>query len=193
MGSIIGNCLVFVPLLAIFSLLAYAFKLGVQAAKQARQTHGTEALTFGFLAIHLCEPLVNAFLIPMIAITTDDESLVRWTFAITVPMAVLLIPSAGLFFADWKHQERSLAMLWRGLLRWLLTISIYLSTYSLWGLFGFTLFIVGCCVLWECAQWGKQMLDEARPYPTNSTTLLAAASTEFNTHVNQSGMVDQRR
>ena len=83
----------------------FAFAHGIQALIRSMRGTGAYAATLYFLALNLCEPLVNSLLIPFLISRTpsfriDGASTVASSIIVSMPMGVLLIPAIGLLFDD---------------------------------------------------------------------------------------------
>ena len=115
-------CLAQLVLIAFIPAVIYSFALGLQVVRVGRRRAGDHATTLYFLALNLCEPLVTVvvalartFLLPR---ALDDSQPFRTALFTTLPMAILLVPAAGLFFRVPLYRGRSLQILLLGLLRW---------------------------------------------------------------------------
>ena len=94
-------------LFACFALCcaAYAFFVGMDAASQAKRYHDSRSILCAFLAVTLCEALINGLLLPVIVFgfryyQAMSATPLRSTLVLTAPMVVLGLPILGMWWSD---------------------------------------------------------------------------------------------
>jgi hypothetical protein len=166
------------PITLVFACFAlcsagYAFLIGIHATSQAKRYHDPRSSLCIFLAVTLCEALINGFLLPAIVFgfsyyQSMDATPLHSTLLLTTPMVVLGLPILGLRWDNPTYRQHSVLMLGFGLLRWAIVI---VAWYSLF-LFSFAtplglmlpnlMFIIGGFLLWKYTQWGQRLLQTFR-------------------------------
>jgi len=149
----------------LFGFFCYAAFWGIQALHRAWFARGARSVVWVFLALHLLEPLPNAGIVFVLMTKNFNIGLLRNPHVLssalwaTAPIAILLLPGIGLSFTNPTDRSICFGLLWRGALRWLVTLSILFTTFR--GLVGldFLLFGFGCWVLWRCVQWSKDVVS----------------------------------
>jgi hypothetical protein len=148
--------------------LIYAFVTGCRAINHGLRQDGDHAHALYLLGINACEPLVNVFLIPGAALGLDGLSnllgfgYVRisgvWlAVLITLPMMIVLTPIYSLFFQDRWYRSRSLRLLPIGMVRWVLTIMIFVAAFDWESVVWSAFFIVlGTIALFFSARWAER-------------------------------------
>lgn len=176
MGALV--VLLGLPITVVFACFAlccagYAFLIGVHATSQAKRYHDVRSSLCIFLAVTLCEALVNGFLLPAIVFgfsyyQSMEATPLRSTLLLTAPMVVLGLPMLGLRWDNPTYRQHSMLMLGFGLLRWAIVIVAWYSLFlfSFATLFGLVLpnlmFIIGSILLWKYTQWGQRLLQTYR-------------------------------
>src|SRR5436305_1834179 len=126
--------LIFGPMLLAF--LGYAAFWGLQACNQAWSARGARRVVWAFLALHLFEPLVNSGIVYLLMSKYFSFSLLHSPHVLasalwaTAPIAILLLPGIGLGFTNPIDRSICFGLMWRGALRWLMTFSILVATFS---------------------------------------------------------------
>jgi hypothetical protein len=159
--------------LAVFAALAglvFSCVHGLRALSLSRRHSGERGLTLRFLALSLCEPLVNSIIISMLLL---PAMLLPGSLAIilvTLPMVMLLLPMGGVNFPPpYQHINRHLFRL--GLLRW--------GTAALFFYLGFTgsflavaPMLLQVALLWHTIRWGSRQISmlaaPSQPRPARS-------------------------
>lgn len=155
----------------------WAAGIGLRALLQSVHSRQPYTTTLRFLALNLCEPLLNGAIVallvfPVIGIPLTGIVTVPYTrsglelgLLLTLPMAVLLLPAAGLSFAEPICRNVCRGLLLSGLLRWAITFLLWWATYAyrrqntpyvpfhILLLEGLALF-----GLWWSIQWGRRQL-----------------------------------
>ncbi|MBC8077999.1 MAG: serine/threonine protein kinase, partial [Chloroflexales bacterium] len=129
---------------------------------------GEFATTRRFLALNMCEPPINFFVVPILGAMTNSG---RWGHDLllvglhfTWPMAVLLIPALGLFFRDSLYRKLSLKILLLGLGRWGINFLIF-GLMSGTPSVSFFLILIGCGLFAYSIRWGHNQLNGLLEYP----------------------------
>jgi hypothetical protein len=138
--------------------LIWSFVVGARASQTHGWSHRSFKATRRFLALNLCEPLINVMVIPVLALGAAF-----WRFEspllITAPMAVLLAPAIGLWFKDPFYRDQSARILKLGLARWLLNLAIFQSLVGDWAWFALLGIPLATGLLWYSIRWGERLLD----------------------------------
>ena len=125
-----------VIMLLILACHAYTFSIGLRAWQRAQKCSGEASQTFRFIALNLCEPLINTFLILVLSLlllaslffhpSTDQYIYLL----LTLPMAVLLLPVQGIHFQNPLYRKVNRQLLLLGLARWGLNVLIISSAIA---------------------------------------------------------------
>jgi len=143
-------------ILMIPSALLAALVVGVLALRRARSSSGEPEQTLHLIALHLLEAPVNALIIGLMAHSQEPP----YNLAITLPMAVLLIPALGLRFRDRDCRRVAETLLALGVLRWLITAGIYAGfDPGASGLAAILLLGAGTMLLFGCVGWCAYLLN----------------------------------
>src|SRR6266511_2936446 len=152
----------------VFGGLLYGFYVGARAFAASWGQHGPHMITLRFLALNLCEPLVNSVIVTMLLLRAG-LGLPAALFC-TAPMAVLLLPALGLGFADPFYRDQCRQILRRGMLRWGTNLVILLGCSGVPVLYVLAIlaFLYSLFLLWQTILAGKGQLDVAlsAPLPT---------------------------
>src|SRR6266511_5363395 len=152
----------------VFGGLLYGFYVGARAFAASWGQHGPHMITLRFLALNLCEPLVNSVIVTMLLLRAG-LGLPAALFC-TAPMAVLLLPALGLGFADPFYRDQCRQILRRGMLRWGTNLVILLGCSGVPVLYVLAIlaFLYSLFLLWQTILAGKAQLDVAlsAPLPT---------------------------
>jgi hypothetical protein len=167
------------PITIVFACFAlccagYAFLVGIDATSQAKRYQDARSSLCIFLAVTLCEALINGFVLPAIVFgfsyyQSMDATPLRSTLVLTTPMLVLGLPILGLGWNNPTYRQHSMRMLGFSFLRWAIVIGAWYSLFrfSYATLFGLVLpnlmFIIGGLLLWKYTQWAQRLLQSYRP------------------------------
>lgn len=150
----------FVVICALCGGALFAMGIGASALERSRKAQGEHARTLRFVAINLCEPFANFFIVLVAVIilantvASEFGSPSPTILIATLPMAVLLVPLRGINFQDQLCRETSRFLVGLGLARWLLVAVILQSEwYSIFA------FIVGLGLLWWSVFEGKRRME----------------------------------
>jgi hypothetical protein len=154
-----GFIIALIVLSPLWIALLYGFSLGVRAFRISCGHRGEYTSTLRFLAINLCEPLVNTVLVTLLATRSGASPIALWLC--TVPMAVLLIPARGLAFSDPFYRDQSRQILRRGLWRWGLNLLVFAGALGGGLLIGTGALglLIGTIMLWFHVVAGRDQLD----------------------------------
>jgi hypothetical protein len=156
--------------------LIWSFVVGARAFQTHGWSHRYFKTTRHFLALNLCEPLINTMVVGALAL---GEALwgIQSSLLITAPMMVLLVPAIGLWFNDRFYRDQSTRILRLGLARWLLNLAIFQSLVGDWAWFMLLGIPLATGLLWYSARWGQRLLDGplATPYYTPAPPPIAAS------------------
>lgn len=154
-----------IPVLVVGNLV-WAFGEGMQAWSLSETAQGEHARTLRFLAVNLCEPLINTFVILVCLVTLTGiyrDPVMRAALA-TLPMAVLLLPGLGTSFRNALYRDISLKIFRLGLARWLITFfTLQMEPFS-----GLT-FLAGLGLLWYSTHWGRRQLKGVLALPKSTS------------------------
>ena len=143
-------------ILIISSALLAALVVGALALRRARGASGEPKQTLWLIALHLLEAPANALIIGSVMYSRHPP----YDLAITLPMAVLLLPALGLLFRDRDCRRVAGTLLGLGLLRWLVTAGIYASFDSPASEVAAVLLLgAGTLLLFGCVGWCAYLLN----------------------------------
>lgn len=166
------------PLAIVFVLTGWAFNLGWGALKLSRQPAlpAAVARSLRWMALNLCEPMVNVLLIGGMLIGRIDDTIgsggpfsdwgdpALWgeLAAVAWPLLVLAAPIAGIASRHALARRIALETAALGLLRAAVTVATFINPL---------LVVVGLALLVGCCLWGEKWLARlgelaARPADT---------------------------
>src|SRR5262245_41306060 len=93
--------------------LIWSFVVGTRAFQTHGWSHRYFKATRRFLALNLCEPLINVMVVGVLALGAAFGA-IESPFLITAPMAVLLVPALGLWFNEPFYRAQSARILMLG-------------------------------------------------------------------------------
>lgn len=161
------------PALGLLGILVYSFSVGLRAYRTSRNTTDEYDRTLRYLALNLCEPLINTALICGLLwlrsrVVGSSPSWIEPVFW-TSPMAVLLLPLRGQSFSDPLYRRLSLRIFKLGMVRWIVnTVSLGLLPFISGSGALFTILGLVCVIvlpifsigfLIYCINWGERQLN----------------------------------
>lgn len=155
-------CIIAALILTVVTLLIISFKRGLQALDLARRLHGPYSTTMFFLAVNLCEPLINTVAVGLILTRIGFDRAIESPFLVTAPMAVLLLPALGITIRNPLYRSRSLRILWLGVGRWAVNVLIFTLVDTPAYVLLLLLIPLSIGLLWKVAHWGENEISDAR-------------------------------
>lgn len=141
-----------VPLVAV----GYALAIGVRALRRADEAAGERRTALNLIGLNLCEPAVNSLVIGLLA-TTRGASVPRAALAVTLAMAVLLLPARLMRSPDELVARTADQLVAIGLGRWLW--ALLTVVFGLMVPFALpALVIPGSLILAMGARWGARRI-----------------------------------
>jgi hypothetical protein len=146
--------------------VVYAFVQGLRALGESRRRKGELARTLRFLALHLCEPLVNTVLISLLLIPTAVLPFKALAAVlITAPKAVLLLPAQGTRFSTPALRDVNYSLVGLGVARWIVAMLTFQLAFH-GNILAFLPFLLGIGLLWYSIRWGAKQYNwlQMTPY-----------------------------
>ena len=139
--------------------LIAAFYWGLRALRHKPEHLSTKA-SLRWIALNLCEPLVNFILIGVIAYANIQVPV--WGAVLrTLPMMVLLLPAIDLAAAHPLQRRIATQALKYGGARWLVTIAIHVAASGVPSFEALIILLIGgTFLLWASFLWGQGLLEE---------------------------------
>ena len=138
--------------------LIWSFVVGARAFQTHGWSHRSFKATRRFLALNLCEPMINVMVVGAVALGAVFGG-IESPLLITAPMAVLLVPALGLWFNEPFYRDQSARILMVGLARWALNALIFQSLAGDWSWFVLLGLPLATGLLWYSTRWGERLLD----------------------------------
>ncbi len=130
----LGLIFLLILLSVLLALLLVPARRGRALWRMAGATSGESATALRFMALNLCEPLVNTFVVLGLIWVVDTLSIDELPIAlVTLPMAVLLLPILGVRAQDSFVRATNIRTLMLGMVRWALNALAFAAITWQWG------------------------------------------------------------